>query len=207
MEDRVSRIEEEKNRLAWENNELGDDILEMRCHYMKYNLVFAGIPEPSNIKEENTEEVVKTFIGRKLEIYPTTIPFQNVHRLRKRPDGKPRSIVARFTRFDDHEKVRRAASEKLKNKAHVSVYQQYPMEISVRRKQLLPRLNDALKNGDRARLLNDKLFINGRPPPPGPPVEIRFNDRPRPQYHHCLKNPHRDQDRETTTGAVMIPVY
>jgi hypothetical protein len=22
-----------------------------------------------------------------------------------------------------------------------------------------------------------------------------------------LKNPHRDQDRETTTGVVMIPVY
>lgn len=135
--------------------------------------------------------MVKSFIGRELEIDPTTIPFQNVHRLRKRPDGKPRSIVARFTRFDDHEKVRRAASEKLKNKAHVSVYQQYPMEISVRRKQLLPRFNDAFKNGDRARLLNDKLFINGqlingRPPPPGPPVEIRFNDRPRPQYHHSF---------------------
>ena len=75
MEDRVSRIEEEINRLAWENNELRDDILDMRCHSMKYNLIFSGIPEPSNIKEENTEEVVKTFIGRELEIDPTTIPF------------------------------------------------------------------------------------------------------------------------------------
>jgi hypothetical protein len=136
-------------------------------------------------------QVIQSLIGRELEIDPTTIPFQNVHRLRKRPDGKPRSIVARFTRFDDHEKVRRAASEKLKNKAHVSVYQQYPMEISVRRKQLLPRFNDAFKNEDRARLLNDKLFINGQlinsqPPPPGPPVEIRFNDRPRPQYHYSF---------------------
>jgi hypothetical protein len=46
---------------------------------LEYNLVFSGIPEPSNIKEENTEEVVKTFIGRELEIDPTTIPFQNVH--------------------------------------------------------------------------------------------------------------------------------
>jgi hypothetical protein len=80
----------------------------------------------------------------------------------------------------------------LLNKAHVSVYQQYRMEISVRRKQLLPRFNDAFKNGDRARLLNDKLYINGqlingRPPPPGPPVEIRFNDRPRPQYPHSFE--------------------
>jgi hypothetical protein len=44
-----------------------DDILDMRCHSMKYNLIFSGIPEPSNIKEENTEEVVKSFIGRELE--------------------------------------------------------------------------------------------------------------------------------------------
>jgi MoaA/NifB/PqqE/SkfB family radical SAM enzyme len=61
------------------------------------------------------------------------IPFQSVHRLGTRPDGKERSIIARFNWHNDHERVRKAASEKLKNKPAFSVYQQYPREIYNRR--------------------------------------------------------------------------
>ncbi|CAG2255513.1 unnamed protein product [Mytilus edulis] len=162
IEDRMSKTENAKERLAWENNELREEILEMKCHSMKYNLLFSGIPEPSSWKDENTEEVVKEFIQKELNVDSTTMSFQNVHRLKQRTDGKPRSIVARFTSYNDHEKVRRTAIEKLKNNVKYSVYQQYPMEISERRKYLLPKLNDAKKHGRRARLQNDKLFIEGQ---------------------------------------------
>ena len=71
------------------------------------------------------------------------------------------------------------------------------MEISERRKYLLPKLDDATKHGRRARLQNDKLFIEGpmlnrRPPPPGPPVEIHRFDHPQPQHFHSdEETPHR----------------
>ncbi|CAC5386352.1 E3.2.1.14 [Mytilus coruscus] len=86
IEDRMSKTENAKERLAWENNELREDILEMRCHSMKYNLLFSGIPEPSSWRDENTEEVVKEFIQKELDVDSTTMSFQNVHRLKQRTD-------------------------------------------------------------------------------------------------------------------------
>ena len=48
---------------------------------------------------------------------------KNVHRLGERKDGKERRIIARFTRYSDHECVRSIAMEKLKAKAQFTVYQ------------------------------------------------------------------------------------
>ncbi|CAC5408710.1 unnamed protein product [Mytilus coruscus] len=73
IEDRMSKTENAKERLAWENNELREDILEMRCHSTKYNLLFSGIPEPRSWRDENTEEVVKEFIQKELDVDSTTI--------------------------------------------------------------------------------------------------------------------------------------
>ena len=66
--------------------------------------------------------------------------FQNVHRLRKRTDGKPRSIIARFTNYIDHERVFKRVPEALRGKPYLSVHQQYPAEINTRPKALLPEL-------------------------------------------------------------------
>ena len=115
------------------------------------------------------------------------MPFHNVHRLKRRQDGKPRNIVARFARYADHEKVRMVAADRLPENKRYSVYQQYPGEVSVRRRNLLPTYKEAIRRKDKASLVNDKLFINGqlvnrRFPPPGPPVVICPNDRrPPPQ--------------------------
>jgi hypothetical protein len=58
--------------------------------------------------EEETEAVLKEFIKTELEITDADqIIFQNVHRLRKRNDDKPRNIIARFTHYKDHERVRK----------------------------------------------------------------------------------------------------
>jgi hypothetical protein len=72
---------------------------------MKYNLIFGGIEQTALDYEEETEAVLKVFIKTELEIPDADqINFQNVHRLRKRNDGKPRNIIARFTHYKDHER-------------------------------------------------------------------------------------------------------
>jgi hypothetical protein len=68
--------------------------------------------------------------------------FQNVHRLGERRDGKERSIIARFTRYSDHERVRSIAAGKLKAKPQFTVYQQYPREIYERRRNLIPKMKE-----------------------------------------------------------------
>jgi len=60
------------------------------------------------------------------------INFQNVHRLRKRTDGKPRGIIAGFTNYIDHERVFKRVPEALRGKPYLSVHQQYPAEINTR---------------------------------------------------------------------------
>ena len=143
---------------------------------MKYNLIFTVIPH-SNGHEENTDVVLREFLNSELGISDANeIPFQNVHRLGARPDGKERSIIARFTRYNDHERVRKAASEKLKNKPAFSVYQQYPREIYNRRKLLIPKLKELQRQKCKAKLVYDKLYVDGRPyeftPHQGPPSHI-----------------------------------
>ncbi len=76
MEDRVSRIEEEKNRLAWENNELRDAILDMRCHSMKYNLIFSGIPELVTLKKKILKKWLSLLLVGSLKLTPPPYHFK-----------------------------------------------------------------------------------------------------------------------------------
>ncbi|CAC5360264.1 unnamed protein product [Mytilus coruscus] len=120
-----------------DSNNLREDFLKLQSHSMKYNLIFGGIPQTDDDDHEDTEAVIKNFIEKELEIPSAElIQFQNVHRLRKRRDGKPRNIIARFTNFRDHERVRKSVPNKLKSKPQFSVNQQYPTEISNRRKSV-----------------------------------------------------------------------
>jgi hypothetical protein len=64
------------------------------------HICFGGIEQTALDYEEETEAVLKEFIKTELEIPDADqINFQNVHRLRKRNDGKPRNIIARFTHY------------------------------------------------------------------------------------------------------------
>ncbi|VDI31725.1 Hypothetical predicted protein [Mytilus galloprovincialis] len=71
-----------------------------------------GIKEQDNESKEDNESVIKHLIATELEIRDAnTIDFQNVHRLRPRNNGKPRNIIARFSQYDDHQRVLRAVPE------------------------------------------------------------------------------------------------
>ena len=136
----------------------------MQTHTMKYNLIFGGIEQTALDYEEETEAVLKEFIKTELEISDADqINFQNVHRLRKRIDGKPRNIMARFTHYKDHERVRKVVPVKLKEKTRYTVNQQYPTEIINRRQNLYPKMKDLQRRGMRASLVYDQIFVNGRP--------------------------------------------
>ena len=82
---------------------------------MNYNLIFSGIPESEDRLVENCETTIKNFINKDLGVKGDA-EFQNIHRLRQRVDRKPRNIIAKFTKYTDHEKVRTAAFEKLKGR-------------------------------------------------------------------------------------------
>ena len=169
ISDRVKSLEHENRYLENEYYELKETYLRFQTHSMKYNIIFGGIP--CTDEKEDTEVVLKTFLKEELDIQEAdNIIFQNVHRLRPRTDGKPRSIIARFNRFNDHDRVFKAVPVKLRNKPQFSVHQQYPYEINQRRSKLIPKLKELQRRGIRAKLVYDEIKVNGRPYEPPPPL-------------------------------------
>ena len=118
------------------NNQLTDakeNFLELQTHTMKYNILIEGVSE-SNTETEDTEKVVHQFLKDGLQIEDAeSIEFHNVHRLRKRSDGKPRRIIAKFVKKKDHERVLRVVPEQVKrlNVTGIAVYQQFPPRNSL----------------------------------------------------------------------------
>ena len=84
------------------------------------------------------------------------MPFQNVHRLGARPDGKERSIIARFIRYNDYERVRKVASENSCTNQHLFVYQHYPRENYNMRKLLIPKIKELQRQKRKVKLIYEK---------------------------------------------------
>lgn len=171
---RVEGIENENRWLKDENWKLREKGIESQTRSMRENLIIKGIPHVDNYREpENTEEKVKRFISEVLEI-KDDIKFHVVHRLKPRPDKKPRNIIAKFERRKDRNNVLEQARKKLKENNQFVVHEQYPMEVIERRKQLIPIMLDARSKNHTATLRDDKLYIDGRryfpPPTHTPPV-------------------------------------
>jgi hypothetical protein len=160
----MTLLENYAQNIETEKNQIREDHLKMQTHTMKHNLIFGGIEQTALDYEEETEAVLKEFIKTELEITDADqIIFQNVHRLRKRNDDKPRNIIARFTHYKDHERVRKVVPVKLKEKTRYTVNQQYPTEIINRRQNLYPKMKELQRRGMGASLVYDQIFVNGLP--------------------------------------------
>ena len=72
---------------------------------MRSNLVFYNLPE---VDKEDSFATVRDVLANKMEIDANNeieIEIERAHRLgRKRDDGKPRPIVAKFLRYQDKDR-------------------------------------------------------------------------------------------------------
>jgi hypothetical protein len=107
--------------------------------------------------KEDTKQILKDFIQSELEI--ENVQFHNVHRLKPRRDRKPPSIVAKFVYNKDKDAVLKAARTKLVHKPF-KIYQQYPQEISERRRVLVPTMKELRDQNRRAYIVKDKLYVD-----------------------------------------------
>ncbi|KAK3096070.1 hypothetical protein FSP39_022722 [Pinctada imbricata] len=128
---------------------------------MKYNLIFHGITEADVGTIEDSESVLKCFIGRNLNI-EDDIPMANVHRIGRRDDrrrdGKPRPIIAKFVHYKDLMNVKRSA-KRLKN-TNYGISEQYPSEIEDVRRKLFAIAKAERSKGRRAYVVKDRLYVD-----------------------------------------------
>ncbi|CAC5363079.1 unnamed protein product [Mytilus coruscus] len=163
LSSRVVDLEDEKNKLLYENSELKERVIDVQARSMRENLIFSGIDEAPDeqvkgAKNSHTENQLKLFIKEVTKI-EDEMQFHVVHRLRPRDDGKPRSIIARFERRKDRDLVLQRAPATLKDTSY-RVNEQLPMEIIERRNELWPIYKRGKRLGNECKFKGDVLYVN-----------------------------------------------
>lgn len=155
----IQSLQDKMDRSHALNSALREDVLDLKTRSMRDNIVFYNIQET---EEENTESVIRGFCANKLEMGHKMhdIKIDRTHRIGRKLPGKCRPIVAKFNFYKDKEEIRHRA-HKLRGTVF-GISDQYPDEIRERRRELIPILKDAKANGQRASLVVDKLYINGK---------------------------------------------
>ena len=91
------------------------------------------------------------------------LKFERVHRMGNfsQNSAYPRKLVAKFVYFKDREDVMRHR-ENLHDTDYF-LHKQFPPEVAARRRAHIPALKSARRQGRRAWLSNDTLYVDGRP--------------------------------------------
>ena len=76
-------------------------------------------------------------------------------------DRLHRKVVCRFTFFKDRECIRKAKFNL--DKSQYYVHEQFPPEIVEKRRRLVPKMKEAIRNGQRPWISYDTLYINVKP--------------------------------------------
>ena len=94
------------------------------------------------------------------------IQIERAHRIGNRSAGKIRPIVAKFVLSGHKAIVKSALSGVNLNvppyNGDFKVNDQFPPEVISRRRELIPKLIEERKKGNKATLVRDKLFVNNK---------------------------------------------
>ena len=102
---------------------------------------------------------MKKLISNQLRIDPQEIIIERAHRVGRKTSGesKPRPIIAKFLKYKDRDAVLKARRN-LKG-TRQTIREDFSERILKKRKDLLPKLNEARNDGKIAYLSYDKLVI------------------------------------------------
>ena len=160
---RLRNLEEGVNVLRKKLLEEQEKRIKIEGHSRRNNLNFFNIKEEENESMEVTEKKLRNFFQQELKIPHSKIneiAIERAHRLGKPVTGKARPIIAKFSFFKDKEYVRLQA--KNLKKTNYGLAEDFPQEILDIRKELVPYLKEAKKEGKRATLKYDRLIIDGK---------------------------------------------
>lgn len=148
-------------KLEKENEILNKSVNDLKSRSMRDNLLFYNIPES---KDEDTTNIIHKLLEEKLHLEDASkkIKIDRSHRLGRQKQGaeKPRPIIAKFNFYQDRENIRLNA-KKLRG-SNIAIGEQFPDEIVKIRRELYPELKKAREAGKKAKLVRDKLIIEGQ---------------------------------------------
>ncbi|KAM3591288.1 uncharacterized protein V6R79_026160 [Siganus canaliculatus] len=144
---------------------MSNDIVDMQSRSMRDNIIIHGLPETQKETYQSTEQLVKSFMKNSLKMEKREVDthrFSRIHRIGHaeylRQKGRP--IVAKV--LDTKMKMFIMGRRKELCGTNYSFSDQNPLEILMRRRLLHPAMTEARKNNKKARLVIDKLYIDGK---------------------------------------------
>lgn len=113
---------------------------------------------------ENCEAKVHQFLSKVLNIQDpeSKVHIDRAHRVGPFRAAKTRPIVAKFGDTASKLVVKDALKTVNLRNSPYNATEQYPPEVQQRRRELIPVMIQARKDGKRATLVRDKLIIKGR---------------------------------------------
>lgn len=148
--------------LTRDANSEKERVIKLESHSRRNNLNFFNIREEKEDSFAKTEAILRKFLTKELKAEDAEeISIERAHRIGKpRVDGKPRPIIAKFSFFKDKDYVLSLGSNLAGTKFGVAP--DFPKEVVDIRKSLVPHLKAAKKSGRQAKLVYDKLYIDGQ---------------------------------------------
>lgn len=158
----VTQLTTQLSSVLTDNKHMKESILDLQARSMRDNIVFSGIPEQSH---ENPEDLLKDFMITKLHITPdlaSSISFHRAHRLgkKKTPNKRPRPIVAKVEHYK-HKVLIMSRGRELRG-TDLGINDQFPREIQDRRRKLFSVRKELIKEGKKAIISVDKLYVDGQ---------------------------------------------
>lgn len=126
------------------------------------NLCFDGVPESTNESWQNSEDKIKEIISSKLGIETGNYTIERAHRVgrARNSSSKPRPIVAKFA----NHKIRNAVLNERKHLKGTNIFirEDFSDKVLAKRRELVPKMFEARRNGMVAYLRYDKLITHSR---------------------------------------------
>ena len=164
QEKKISELEKGVNELTKNAKLEKERAIKLESHSRRNNLIFYGIPEGKNENSSNTESTLFSFMENNLKLKEEDIDeisIERAHRLGKQNanDGKPRPIIAKFTFHKNKESI--LSNARTLAGTVFGISQDFPREIVEIRRGLVKVLKEEKKRGRDAKLVYDKLYIDG----------------------------------------------
>ena len=159
----MSTLKREMHTMKEENKILKEQSIRQELYSRRDNLIVNGIADNREETDSQCKSKIQQFFQRELGLSENTakrIIFVRCHRLGKYEEGRSRSIIMRFCEFDQRQSIWFSCS-KLRGKPY-SISEDYPKEMSFRRRLLYPIFKLARNSNDyqSVTLKLDELLIN-----------------------------------------------
>ena len=136
-------------------NEVSEKLIELEDRSRRNNLRFDGLTEDTNETWDDCERKIQKILYDKLEI-TEDVETERCHRMGKRKGNRPRTIICKFLRFKDKQKILKNA-KKLKNSG-IYIYEDFCNDTMELRKSLWEEVMEHRRQGKFA-FLNYRSII------------------------------------------------